>query len=223
MSPNEPIAIDTPRTGPTGPRTPEGKGRCRFNAVTHGLTRQTLVFTPAQAEVFHHHAASLHLHYQPAGPVEEALVRQIAHGIFQLDRAAAIEHGIFALALEHDPLDVNEVDTALSPARTWLEQGKTLALLTLYTKRIESKLAANKSELARLQAERRQAEKEAQSAPNPKSAPVPAEPSDPEDDESDFLTRLIARELARTEAFLTAQTRQFHPENPEEAPNPSAA
>ena len=88
------------RPGPTGPRTPEGKSRCRLNAVRHGLTGQSLYFTPEEAEAYSAHSAAVHTHYQPHGPIEEALVRQIADAIWRLDRASAIEHGIFALALE---------------------------------------------------------------------------------------------------------------------------
>src|SRR6185437_8229721 len=109
------------RTGPTGPRTTAGKSRCRLNAVRHGLTGQSLYFTPEEAEAFTTHSASIHAHFQPHGPIEEALVRQIADAIWRLDRASAIEHGIFALALESPETPDEDPDAtpapALSPAR----------------------------------------------------------------------------------------------------------
>src|SRR6185437_11466250 len=131
----------------------------------HGLTGQSLYFTPEEAEAFTSHSASIQAHYQPHGPIEEALVRQIADAIWRLDRASAIEHGIFALALESPEVPDEDPDPtpapALSPARTWLAEGKNLALLTLYVKRIENKLDANKAELSLLQHNRKQEAAEA--------------------------------------------------------------
>ena len=161
---NPAVSLD-PHTGPTGPRTPAGKSRCRLNAVRHGLTGQSLYFTPEEAEAFTSHSASIQAHYQPHGPIEEALVRQIADAIWRLDRASAIEHGIFALALESPEVPDEDPDPtpapALSPARTWLAEGKNLALLTLYVKRIENKLDANKAELSLIQHNRKQEAAEA--------------------------------------------------------------
>ncbi len=120
------------KPGPTGPRTPAGKSRCRLNAVRHGLTGQSLYFTPDEAEAYTTHSASIHSHYQPHGPIGEAL-RPPNRGrhLAPRPRLRAIEHGIFALALEApDPNPDEDPDPnppqALSPARAWLAEGKNL-------------------------------------------------------------------------------------------------
>ncbi len=220
MSPiTEPIAASSDsRPGPTGPRTPAGKSRCRLNAVRHGLTGQSLYFTPEEADVYTTHSASIHAHYQPHGPIEEALVRQIADAIWRLDRASAIEHGIFALALESpnpgDDPDPNPLQ-ALSPARTWLAEGKNLALLTLYVKRIENKLDANKAELSLLQTNRKHEAAEAmdRAIVLRKAAALEGKPYDPAaalacapaTPESVFSPAFVDREIARRASLKDAQ------------------
>src|ERR1700722_11961625 len=156
-----PLVDTTPQsaTGPTGPRTEEGKKRTRFNALRHGLTGQTVVFSAEEAEHYNQQSERISQHYQPIGPIEEALVRQIADGIWRLDRAASIEHGIFALSLYHQETE-NDPQTAPAPAKTWREEYKQLPLPPLYVRRIENSLAANKAELKALQGERSEASKE---------------------------------------------------------------
>jgi hypothetical protein len=207
----EPIA-DAPKPGPTGPRTEEGKARTRLNAFRHGLTGQQFVFSPEEAELYANHFTQIQTHYEPQGPIEEALVRQTADGIWRLDRASAIEHGIFALALNPD--SQNE-DDGLNLARTWLQDGKSLALLSLYVKRIENKLDANKAELTLLQGIRKQ---EAAAAMNTaitlqKAAEIEGKTYQPEAyfnpppavKELVFSADLVAQEIARRDTFHAAQ------------------
>ena len=135
---------------PTGPRTPEGKARTRLNAVRHGLTSREFVFSPEDAALYTQHAADLHSHYLPQGPIETQLVNSIASSLWRLDRAAAIEEGIFAIALHPESSE----DDALAPARAWLADSRSLGLLTTYESRIRRALAADKAELAKLQQSR---------------------------------------------------------------------
>ena len=211
------------KPGPTGPRTPAGKSRCRLNAVRHGLTGQSLYFTPEEADVYTTHSASIHNHYQPHGPIEESLVRHIADAIWRLDRASAIEHGIFALALGSPDAPDGAPDEdpdptpspALSRARTWLAEGKNLALLTLYVKRIENKLDANKAELSILQANRKQEAAEAmdRAIVLRKAAALEGKPYDPAahfqqapaTPESVFSPETVDREIARRASIKDAQ------------------
>ena len=207
----EPIA-DALKPGPTGPRTPEGKARTRLNAFRHGLTGQQFVFSPEEAGLYANHFAEIQTHYDPQGPIEEALVRQTADGIWRIDRASAIEHGIFALALNPES---QEEDDGLNLARTWLQDGKSLALLTLYVKRIENKLDANKAELSLIQNARKQ---EAAAAMNTaitlqKAAEIEGKPYKPEAyfnpppavKESVFSTEAVTQEIARRDTFHAAQ------------------
>ena len=200
--------MNTETNASTGPRTEAGKQRSRLNAVRHGLTGQSFVFAAAEASKYTEHSHRIHAHYQPQGPIESALTRQIADGIWRLDRASAIEHGLFAMAFDTDAID-NELDATLAPARTWQQEGKNLALLTLYVKRIENKLAANKAELARLQNVRHEAELlAAQTLAAPQPHPVPAaEPDPPQDQEFDFsgyTDEDLEREVQQLGALMQA-------------------
>jgi hypothetical protein len=131
------------RSGPTGPRTDEGKARCRLNAFRHGLTGQIMVLTPEEQKVYEDHCAALKAAYDPKGAVEEGLVQSIADGRWRLKRAAALENSLFGMALHADasaPTGNPEVDAAFTQARTWLTEGKNIALLTVYENRIRRAL-----------------------------------------------------------------------------------
>jgi hypothetical protein len=137
----------TPATTATGPRTPEGKLRSRTNSFRHGLTGQTIVFAEEDAPAYQKLHAALRSHYAPAGPVEEGLVDAIASGMWRLQRAHAIEEGIFAAQVD----DENSIP---GPARVWLEQGKSLDLLGKYERRIRRDLDRDKAELTSVQTAR---------------------------------------------------------------------
>ncbi len=201
----------TPSTGPTGPRTEDGKARTRLNAFRHGLTGQTFVVSPEDAETYRTHHAEIRKHYQPAGPVESALTDQIAAGIWRLQRAHAIEEGLFALDSASNP------DSILGPARTWLDQGKALNLLALYEGRIRRAFDRDKAELAALQSARKQQAAEAmnQAVALHRLAKSESKPYDPAQyfqtspltPESVFSIDLVAAESARREALQQAQSR----------------
>jgi hypothetical protein len=148
----------TPNPGPTGPRTQEGKLRSRTNSFRHGLTGQTIVFSEEDAPVFQKHHAALRAHYRPASPVEDALVDSIASAMWRLQRAHAIEEGIFAAQSMEPTEDAAGAAVSLhlipGPARIWLEQGKSLDLLGKYERRIRRDLDRDKAELASLQTAR---------------------------------------------------------------------
>jgi hypothetical protein len=213
-------ATDPTKPGPTGPRTPEGKARTRLNAFRHGLTGQQFVFSPEEAETYTQHFASIEKHYDPNGPIEAALIRQIADGIWRLDRASAIEHAIFALAFNPEAGAAESGEPGgLSLAHTWLQEGKNLALLTLYVKRIENKLDANKAELSLIQHARKLEAAEAMNAAIAlqKAAALEGKPYDPDAyfnpppavKESVFSTDLVTREIARRETIQSAKTAVF--------------
>ena len=204
----------------TGPRTAEGKSRCRLNAVRHGLTARALCFTPDESKKYVEQLADLHVYYRPIGPIETALVAQIADGMCRLERAAAIEHGIFALAIEAAPAELAEVDAALAPARTWLAEGKNIALLTLYVKRIENKLSANKAELKSVQNERKadaaaamrdaMALRQAAESDGKTYQPESVSNRPPQEPESVFSPRMVDYEIRRA-ALLQSAPRPASP------------
>ncbi len=210
-------AATQPATGPTGPRTEAGKARTRLNAFRHGLTGQILVLSPDEAETYRNHHAEIRKHYQPVGPIESALTDQVATGIWRLQRAQAIEEGLFALdsATALEPGEV--VNDLFGPARTWLDQGKSLNLLALYEGRLRRALDRDKAELNTLQSARKQQAAEAlnQAVALHRLAKSEGKPYDPARyfqagplaAESVFSADVVAAESARREALQQAQSR----------------
>src|SRR5580698_4263414 len=149
-------------TGPTGPRTEAGKQRTRLNAYKHGLTGQIHLFTPEEHAAFEQHCQSYTEALFPVGILERQLAQAIAEDNWRLNRARALESGIFALgqlADESQPLDPREIDQPeisqpLSQAKTWLADGKHIQLLSLYAQRIQRAIEKHMAELRTLRAER---------------------------------------------------------------------
>jgi len=145
--------------GPTGPRTEAGKQRTRLNAYKHGLTGQIHLFTAEESQAFEEHCHALVQALAPVGIFEEELAQSIAEDRWRLNRARALESGIFALGQigEFD----DPVDLALAQAKTWLAEGRSLQLLSLYEQRIQRSVAKNMAELRTLRAERLAARQQA--------------------------------------------------------------
>jgi hypothetical protein len=160
-------------TGRTGPKTEAGKQRSSLNAYKHGLTGQIHLFTPEEHTVFEKHCQSFVEALAPVGILEQDLAQSIAEDKWHLNRARAIETGIFALgqlADESDPgslqndqseIDQPEISQALSQARTWLDDGKHIQLLSLYQQRIQRSIEKHMAEIRTLRAERKAARDQA--------------------------------------------------------------
>jgi hypothetical protein len=158
--------------GPIPPSSETGTQRTRLNAYKHGLTGQIHLFTPEEHEAFEKHCQSIVEALTPIGNLEQQLAQSIAENHWRLNRARALESGIFALgqmADESDPSlqnDQREIDQpgisqALSQAKTWLADGKDIQLLSLYQQRIQRSIERNMTELRTLRAERKAARDQA--------------------------------------------------------------
>src|SRR5947207_12841667 len=75
----------------TGPKTPEGKNRSRFNAVKHGLSAKTLVLPGEDGEAFQGRLDSWTNDLAPRNDVEQDLVGRAVQVSWQLDRADRAE------------------------------------------------------------------------------------------------------------------------------------
>jgi hypothetical protein len=88
----------------TGPKTPEGKNRVRWNALKHGLLARSIVVpangSPENRTQFFYLLAQLHQQLQPVGILEEMLVEQIAVAYWRLRRALKAESGEIGEQLE---------------------------------------------------------------------------------------------------------------------------
>jgi hypothetical protein len=156
-------------TGPAAPKSETGTQRTRLNAYKHGLTGQIHLFTPEEHTDFEKHCQSIVEALAPVGALERGLAQSIAEDKWRLNRARAIESGIFALgqmADDAEPIDAHEIDQpeisqTLSHARTWLDDGKHIQLLSLYQQRIQRSVERNMAELRTLRAERKAARDQA--------------------------------------------------------------
>ncbi len=90
-------------TRSTGPRTLTGKARARLNAVTHGLTAETLILPGEDPLAFQRRLEGWTAQLQPANPFEHDLVRQVATLSWRLDRADRAEDALIADALATVP------------------------------------------------------------------------------------------------------------------------
>ena len=151
-----------PETAPRptgGPKTDAGKQRIRLNAYKHGLTGQIQTFTAEEHEAFEKHCNSIVEALAPAGILEQELAQSIAEDKWRLNRARALESGIFALGQSRE-FD-EPVAQALTKAKTWLAESKNLQLLSLYGQRIQRSIEKSMVELRTLRAERLAARQEA--------------------------------------------------------------
>ncbi|HEY1205718.1 MAG: hypothetical protein ABSH46_17000 [Bryobacteraceae bacterium] len=84
----------------TGPATEDGKARSAQNATLHGLLAREAVLPEEDASHFRDLLAALEAELQPAGALEEFLVREMASAQWRLRRALRIETGGFAGCME---------------------------------------------------------------------------------------------------------------------------
>ena len=78
----------------TGPRTPEGKSRSRFNALKHGRAAKLPVLPGEDAEAYQGRLDAWTAALKPRDDRERALVEQAARACWQLERAELIQEAI---------------------------------------------------------------------------------------------------------------------------------
>jgi hypothetical protein len=146
-------------TGATGPRTEAGKQRACINAYKHGLTGQIHLCTADEHDAFEKHCQAIVEALAPVGTLEQQLAQSIAADHWRLNRARAIETGIFAIRQCKEPVVAEEeaMLQAISQAKTWLADGRDIQLLSLYQQRIQRSIERNMAELRTLRAERKAA------------------------------------------------------------------
>src|SRR5271156_2038106 len=107
-------------TGATGPRTEAGKQRSCINAYKHGLTGQIHLCTAEEHDDFEKHCHSIVEALAPVGILEQELAQSIAADKWRLNRARAIETGIFAIRQCKEAVVAEELPMlqAISQAKT---------------------------------------------------------------------------------------------------------
>ncbi len=156
----------------TGPKTPEGKQRVRFNAIKHGLLARSVIVPmhgaseiPRQLEDL---LAQLSQDLCPVGILEEMLVEKIAVSYWRLRRALRVEAGYISENTQSWRSGPDEIH----PGTLSLPSAHECHNITRYESAIERQLYQAMRELERRQ-ERRRAQ-----APAPASAEPAIEPDD---------------------------------------------
>ena len=140
----------------TGPKSEEGKRTSSLNARRHNLTGQVTAMTVEDRIAHDAFSEALIKAMAPEGALELQLAQRVATDSWRLNRSSAIEDNIFALGLFRPfsgiDIDDPELHAALTAARTFTREAKSMELLTLYEQRINRSLQKN---LALLQANRK--------------------------------------------------------------------
>src|SRR3984885_6118665 len=149
----------------TGPKTEAGKGRSSLNARRHNLTGHVTAMTEEDRIAHNALSEALIKSMAPEGALELQLAQRVATDSWRLNRATAIEDNIFALGFTDHAGDIDtdhpELHAALTAARTFAREAKSIELLTLYEQRINRSLQKNLVLLQQLQATRK-AERQAE-------------------------------------------------------------
>jgi hypothetical protein len=143
----------------TGPKSEIGKRRSSLNARRHNLTGQVTAMTEEDRIAHDAFAEALIKSMATEGALELQLAQRIATDSWRLNRSSAIEDNIFALGLADHTGDIDtdhpELHAALTAARTFTREAKSIELLTLYEQRINRSLQKNLTLLQQLQATRK--------------------------------------------------------------------
>jgi hypothetical protein len=145
----------------TGPQTEQGKKKSSLNALRHGLTSQIVVMPSEDLAAYQLHVASFHADLQPKGSLETHLVQSLADTAWRLNRVAALETNLFALALAHPSGTISaprQIQDALSIAAALESQAKTLSTLSLHSQRLSRQFERTSNQLRDLQRQRREQE-----------------------------------------------------------------
>lgn len=115
------MADQAEATGPTGPRTTEGKAIVRRNAIKHGILSN--IVPEHEQEAYPEHVAAVHASYQPVGYMEEALTERISTSLWRLGRVVRYESGLVtegtsrALGNLHNPSPLSDPVSAIYGAK----------------------------------------------------------------------------------------------------------
>ena len=148
------------------PRMEAGRRNHNLDAWRNDLSGQIQIATPEDAAAFQKHCTDIREALAPLGPIENYHAQAIAEDMWRLQRARALENGIFAQGhnrnIEFLNCGKSEVDNALAQSQTWIDEARNLNLLTVYEQRINRTLEKNTIQLKALQTERKEAHERAQ-------------------------------------------------------------
>ncbi len=143
----------------SGPKSEVGKRRSSLNARRHNLTGQVTAMTEEDRIAHNAFSEALIKSMAPESALELQIAQRIATDSWRLNRSSAIEDNIFALGFTDHSGDIDadhpELHAALTAARTFTREARSIELLTLYEQRINRSLQKNLALLQQLQATRK--------------------------------------------------------------------
>jgi hypothetical protein len=174
-----PATYAAPVTGPTGPRTEEGKKKSALNALRHGLTGRVVVMPWEDMDAYMRFCAELMTDLAPETSIERQYAQTFCDTQWRLNRMRSIEDSILALghseAAGRIETEHPQVHAALTSARVFYDDSKTFVNLSLYEQRLQRSLEKSLKQLQVLQAERRaQTQAETQAKAKAEVAAQPA-------------------------------------------------
>ena len=138
-------------TRSTGPRTPEGKARVKWNALKHGLLARSVVVPlkggPENRRQFKALLEQLHEEMHPVGMIEEMLVEQIAVAYWRRRRALRAEAG----EITDNVLDSRRYGSEFHPGTLALPSKSDTYKIVRYEAAIDRQLHRSVNQLERLQ------------------------------------------------------------------------
>lgn len=94
----------------TGPKTQEGKEKCKMNALKHGFTAATFTLSPHEVEDFRQFADNMTRDFAPRNQIELNIVDQIIADSWRLRRAGVFEaEALRAIKDNHPTKSIGEV------------------------------------------------------------------------------------------------------------------
>ena len=82
----------------TGPKSESGKSISKLNALRHGLTAATVVFSPEEAEAFATFSAGIMLDLRPVGAFEQQLAEAMVITHWRLNRVPSRKANLIMLS-----------------------------------------------------------------------------------------------------------------------------
>lgn len=103
-------SVPSPSTGPTGPRTAEGKARSSQNARKHGFSASSLAVLPGEQAEFDFYQNELLHQIKPQPGLQADLFRQLVHAGWSLAR---LENYELQILEQGNPFDSPEAQVKL--------------------------------------------------------------------------------------------------------------
>jgi hypothetical protein len=165
----------------TGPRTPEGKERVKFNALKSGLFARTVVLPDEDQPVYDSLGVHLHATWQPQTDIERELVLTIQNTTWRLNRVVELEFSLFAVGAQQQLAAIEEQfpdqplhgQYALARAAAYVANLKAFDQISRQEGRLQRLLDRSNKEI-HLLASQRPAVPQPVPQPEPAAEPVPA-------------------------------------------------